>query len=208
MTGGRRVILRGVVLATIAAWAFAVAFTIGSVDAHAASTPDAPAANSGAPLPGPRLEQRRDTPRTTVEEVSRTVMCPSCDTTLDQSTAPAAERMRTYVSTAVAAGWTADEIRDGLVREYDGDESILAEPRADGLGLVAWIFPGIVAIIAVLGGFVLVRRWRAGAPQLAADQARSASSSSYSQASPSPSEPSHAPSPDAPPSGRASSSAR
>lgn len=106
------------------------------------------------------FEQRRGEPQTTVEEVSSSVMCPSCDSTLDESNSPAAQRMRAWVERAVAAGWTEQEIRDGLVAEYGGDESVLAVPRAGGLGLGIWIAPAIVVLGAVLGAVLTLRRWR------------------------------------------------
>lgn len=108
----------------------------------------------------PRVEQRRAERQTTVDEVSRTVMCPSCDTTLDQSSSPAAERMRTWVIAAVDAGWTEGEIRAGLVREYGGDESVLAAPRAHGSGLLVWVVPGLIAVLALTVGVQTLRQWR------------------------------------------------
>lgn len=165
-------------VASLVGWVVLVAFVLGAASPARAATSDAEAAASA---PAPRLEQRRDTPQTSVDEVSREVMCPSCDTTLDQSNSPAAERMRAWVASAVAAGWTEEEIRDGLVEEYGGEEAILATPRANGLGLLAWLVPAIVALIALVGGFVLVRRWRSDARPPAApgdesDQTRSGSS--------------------------------
>jgi cytochrome c-type biogenesis protein CcmH/NrfF len=141
------------------AWVVLAAFVIGTVSNAQAATAEA------TDLPTPKLEQRRDTPQTSVEEIAPTVMCPSCDTTLDQSNSPAAQRMRVWVTAAVDAGWTEQEIRDGLVAEYGGDESILATPRARGAGLVVWIVPGIVALAALLLGVLSLRRWRRGARQ-------------------------------------------
>jgi cytochrome c-type biogenesis protein CcmH/NrfF len=129
----------------------------------------------------PELEQRRSEPQTSVDSVGATVMCPSCDTTLDQSNSPAADRMRIWVETAVAAGWTEDEIRDGLVEEYGGDESVLAVPRAQGIGLAVWIVPALVVLGALVVGLLVLRSWR----RTPTDQARS-TSSSYSHAAASP----------------------
>lgn len=175
-------------IVAFAAWLFLLAGAIGSTTnvAHGASA-TAPSANSTAESPAdtPALERRRDTPQTSVDAVSRTVMCPSCDTTLDQSNSPAAESMRAWVEEAVAAGWTKQEIRDGLVAEYDGDESILATPRAHGVGLLAFIVPALVVFVALVGGVVLMRRWRSGSSN-DDDQTRSGSSS-YSHSSTSPS---------------------
>ncbi len=167
-------------IAAFVAWMFLLAAALGSTTnvAHAA---DGQQPKSQAP----KLEQRRDSPQTSVEAVSSTVMCPSCDTTLDQSNSPAAEAMRVWVEEAVAAGWTKQEIRDGLVDEYDGDESILATPRAHGVGLLAFLVPAAIVLVAGLGGVLLMRRWRTGSTALD-DQTRSGSSS-YSQSSASPS---------------------
>lgn len=158
----RRVFLLG----SVVAWAFVIGYaaglgTSGPAAAATAPTPVAPAVTERQP----NLEQRRDAPRTTVEEVSRTVMCPSCDTTLDQSDSPSAQRMRAYVQAAVAAGWTKDEIRDGLVDQYGGDAGVLATPRsADRLGLVAWLVPGLIVTIGAVVGLVSLRRWRRARP--------------------------------------------
>lgn len=163
-------------IAAFVAWMILVSATLGSTTNIADAAPDV--------ADEPRLEQRRDGPRTTVEDVSSTVMCPSCDTTLDQSNSPAAEAMRVWVTEAVDAGWTEQEIRDGLVEEYGGDESILATPRAQGLGLLVWIVPALIVLVAAIGWVVLMRRWRRGSSD--DDQTRSGSSS-YSHASVSPS---------------------
>lgn len=164
-------------IAAFVAWTMLVAAALGSTT----NVADAAAASPERP----RLEQRRDNPQTTVEDVSATVMCPSCDTTLDQSNSPAAERMRVWVTEAVDAGWTEQEIRDGLVEEYGGDESVLATPRAQGLGLLVWIVPALIVLVAGIGWVVLMRRWRRGSSG-GDDQTRSGSSS-YSHASASPS---------------------
>lgn len=98
--------------------------------------------------------------RTSVQEVSHGVMCPTCDTTLDRSNSPAADRMRDYIKDKVDQGWTKKQIEDGLVKQYGGDEAILATPRAHGIGLLAWGVPALVALLGLISGVVLVRRWR------------------------------------------------
>jgi cytochrome c-type biogenesis protein CcmH/NrfF len=173
-------------IASFVGWVLLLALALGS--AVAASEANAATADGATDLPAPSLEHRRDAPQTTVDAVSSTVMCPTCDTTLDQSNSPAAERMRTWIAVAVQQGWTAEEIRTGLVKEYGGDESILATPRAHGIGLAAWLVPAVLAALALVIGTVVVRRWRRDG---ATDQTRSASSSSStSQAASSSSSPS------------------
>lgn len=145
-------------LVVFVAWVFIVAYMIGAASNASAAVGDdvAAATDQNAPV----LAQKRSEPQTTVAEVSRTVMCPSCDSTLDQSHSPAAERMRVWIQVAVANGWTVDEIHDGLVKEYDGSEAVLAVPRNDGIGMLAWIVPLIVVLGAGGYGLMLVRRWR------------------------------------------------
>jgi cytochrome c-type biogenesis protein CcmH len=90
------------------------------------------------------------------------LVCPVCETTLDQSTAPVAERMKTFIRVRIAAGDTEEEIKDALVAEF-GTE-VLAEPPGGGFGLLAWLLP-LGALVA--GGVViaiLVRRWTRRAP--------------------------------------------
>lgn len=179
--------------ATLAAigWVVLLAFMLGSVsNARGASAGDV----SDPPIP--KFEQRRDAPQTSVQEVSSTVMCPSCSTTLDQSNSPAARRMREWVTAAVDAGWTQEEIRNGLIKEYGGDESILAVPRARGFGLMVWIMPALVALAALLVGLLSLRRWRRAAGQTrsvsspVSQASGSTSAHSASMSAPSPSSPS------------------
>lgn len=172
-------LLRAWALLAFVAWFLLLAVVLGAFEAEA-----------GAAEPvrdEPRVEQRRDTRQTSVEEVSRGVMCPSCEGTLDQSNSPAAESMRVYIEEAVAAGWTEEEIRDGLVAEYDGDESILATPRATGIGLLAWIVPALIVLATAIGAVVLIRGWRSGARGAEAQTRSGSSSYSHASASASPS---------------------
>jgi cytochrome c-type biogenesis protein CcmH len=85
------------------------------------------------------------------------IVCPVCETTLDQSTAPIAERMKAFIRTRIARGDSEQEIKDALVAEF-GTE-VLAEPPGGGFGLLAWLLP----LAALVGGAVavafLVRSW-------------------------------------------------
>jgi cytochrome c-type biogenesis protein CcmH len=88
------------------------------------------------------------------------VVCPVCETTLDQSNAPVAERMKLYIRERIAAGDTEREIKDALVREFG--PGVLATPEKSGFGLLAWLLPLVVlAVGAVVVGF-LVRTWSRG----------------------------------------------
>lgn len=88
------------------------------------------------------------------------VVCPVCETTLDQSNAPVAERMKLYIRERIAAGDTEQEIKDALVREFG--PGVLATPGRSGFGLLAWLLPlAVLAVGAVVVG-LLVRTWSRG----------------------------------------------
>ena len=78
------------------------------------------------------------------------LVCPVCETTLDQSNAPVAERMKLFIRARIAAGDTEQEIKDALVAEFG--RGVLAEPPKGGFGLLAWILP----LGALLGGALAV----------------------------------------------------
>ena len=88
------------------------------------------------------------------------LVCPVCETTLDQSNAPIAERMKLEIRARIAAGDTEDEIKDALVAEFG--PGVLARPPEGGFGLLAWLLPlaGLVAGAIVVA--VLVRAWSRG----------------------------------------------
>ena len=92
----------------------------------------------------------------TLAELEGEVMCPVCETTLDQSSSPAAQQIKRVIATRIAAGDTKTQIKDRLVAEY-GD-AILAAPPREGFGLVAWWLPvaGIVVAAVVVG----IGAWR------------------------------------------------
>ncbi len=58
------------------------------------------------------------------------IVCPVCETTLDQSNAPIAERMKAFIRTRIAAGDSEQEIKDALVAEFGSE--VLAEPPGGG----------------------------------------------------------------------------
>ena len=89
-------------------------------------------------------------------ELEGEVMCPVCETTLDQSSSPAAQQIKRVIASRIAAGDTKTQIKDRLVAEYGN--AILAAPPRKGFGLVAWWLPviGILAAAVVVG----VGAWR------------------------------------------------
>jgi cytochrome c-type biogenesis protein CcmH len=93
-------------------------------------------------------------------ELEGEVMCPVCNTTLDQSSSPAARQIEAFISRRIAAGDTKSEIKDRLVADYG--PQILAAPPKKGFDLLAWVLPiaGALGAGAVLG--FLAWRWSRG----------------------------------------------
>ncbi|HEU0248136.1 MAG TPA: cytochrome c-type biogenesis protein [Gaiellaceae bacterium] len=85
------------------------------------------------------------------------LVCPVCETTLDQSTAPVAERMKTFIRLRIAAGDTEQEIKDALVAEFG--PAVLATPPKGGFGLLAWLLPLVALIAGAIAVAVLLRSW-------------------------------------------------
>ena len=90
------------------------------------------------------------------------IVCPVCETTLDQSNAPIAERMKAFIRVRIAAGDSEGQIKDALVAEF-GPE-VLAEPPGGGFGLLAWLVPLAALGVGVAAVVLLVRRWSRRAP--------------------------------------------
>lgn len=77
------------------------------------------------------------------------IVCPTCKTTLDQSSSPIATRMKAYIRVRIAAGDSATEIKAQLVEQFG--PAVLAEPPKRGFDLLAWLLPlGALAIGAVV----------------------------------------------------------
>jgi cytochrome c-type biogenesis protein CcmH len=102
----------------------------------------------------------------TLGELEGEVMCPTCKTTLDQSTAPIADRIRQFISARIAAGDTKSEIKQKLVAQFG--PAVLAEPSKHGFNLLAWVLPFVGIGLGALALGWLAWRWsRARAPAAA-----------------------------------------
>jgi cytochrome c-type biogenesis protein CcmH len=88
--------------------------------------------------------------RPTLADLEGEIMCPVCDTTLDQSNSPAARQIKAVISARIAAGDSKQEIKDLLVAQYG--TKILAAPPKKGFNLLAWLLP----IFLLLGGAIVL----------------------------------------------------
>jgi cytochrome c-type biogenesis protein CcmH len=88
--------------------------------------------------------------RPTLADLEGEIMCPVCDTTLDQSSSPAARQIEAVISARIAAGDSKQEIKDLLVAQYG--TKILAAPPKKGFNLLAWLLP----MFLLLGGAIVL----------------------------------------------------
>jgi cytochrome c-type biogenesis protein CcmH len=85
------------------------------------------------------------------------LVCPVCETTLDQSNAPIAQRMKAFIRVRIAAGDSEQEIKDALVDEFG--PAVLATPSKSGFGLLAWLFPLAALVAGAIAVGLLIRSW-------------------------------------------------
>jgi cytochrome c-type biogenesis protein CcmH len=103
--------------------------------------------------PGALASERRPSQA----ELEGDLVCPTCHTTLDQSNAPVAVRMKQFIRRRIAAGDSKSEIKDQLVAQFG--KGVLAAPEQKGFDLLAWVLPivGVLTGAAVLT--LLLWRW-------------------------------------------------
>jgi len=97
-------------------------------------------------------------PKTTLPDVEDEVMCVECGTALNVSTSPVADREREFIRRRIAEGKSKPEIKAALVDEYGA--KVLAVPEGGGFDVAAWLVPGLLSLIALLGVGVAAVRWR------------------------------------------------
>lgn len=92
-----------------------------------------------------------------VAKLEGELICPTCKTTLDQSDAPAARRIKSLIRQRVAECASEQQIKDELVAQFG--PAVLAAPPRKGFNWLVWLLPpiGLIAAGAVIS--VLVWRW-------------------------------------------------
>lgn len=92
------------------------------------------------------------------------LVCPVCETTLDQSNAPIAEKMKAFIRARIAAGDSEEQIKDALVAQFG--TGVLAKPPGGGFGLLAWLLPLAAVLVGAVVVAFLIRSWsrRRGPP--------------------------------------------
>jgi cytochrome c-type biogenesis protein CcmH len=85
------------------------------------------------------------------------LVCPTCKTTLDQSDAPIARRMKQIIRTRLAEGATEKEIKAELVADFG--PGVIAEPPKSGFDLLAWLVPLGLLAAGALGVGAIAWGW-------------------------------------------------
>jgi cytochrome c-type biogenesis protein CcmH len=98
-----------------------------------------------------------DDERPTLAELEKKFICPTCQTTLELSDAPVADRMRSFIRARIAAGDSEEEISAALVDQFG--EEVLAAPPKEGFNLLAWALPLAGGALAIGALAVALRRW-------------------------------------------------
>ena len=99
------------------------------------------------------------------------IVCPTCHTTLDQSSSPIATRMKAFIRARIAAGDTSAQIKAKLVDQFG--PAVLAEPPKRGFDLLAWLLPLAALGLGIVVVGVLAWTWsRRREPPSASQDAR------------------------------------
>jgi cytochrome c-type biogenesis protein CcmH/NrfF len=106
-------------------------------------------------------------PRASLSGLEGQLMCLTCHTTLDQSDAPFAQRVKRYIARRIDQCATGRQIKSELVAQFGA--GILAAPPHKGFDLLAWWLPlGGILAGALLLAFGVWRWTRVRGPDDAA----------------------------------------
>ena len=96
----------------------------------------------------------------TLAELETELICPTCHTTLDQSSSAIADRMREFIRGRIAAGDTKSQIKAKLVAQFG--PAVLASPPKKGFDLLVWLLPLASLAAGAVALAFLARRWSRG----------------------------------------------
>jgi cytochrome c-type biogenesis protein CcmH len=98
------------------------------------------------------------TPRASLPEIEREVMCVTCKIPLNVAQSPQADRERAFIQSLIDEGRSEAQIKDALVGQYG--RAALALPSNSGFDAAAYLVP-LAALLALLAALaVLLPRWR------------------------------------------------
>lgn len=92
-----------------------------------------------------------------IQRLSGSYACPTCaGQTVAESNSPAAVTVRDFIRVRVEGGASDAEIRDELVQAYGGE--VLLTPPGDGVSILVWVLPVVVAVSGAALVVVSLRR--------------------------------------------------
>ncbi|MDQ3985178.1 MAG: cytochrome c-type biogenesis protein CcmH [Actinomycetota bacterium] len=102
-------------------------------------------------------------PEETAADVSDEIMSPYCPgVTLHDCASEPALKLRERIEDWARSGWSKQRILEHLEDQWG--EGILASPKPEGAGLLAWLLPGLAIVLGTGAVVVVARRW-AGRPR-------------------------------------------
>ena len=91
-------------------------------------------------------------------DIEDEVMCVECGTALNVSTSTVADQERAFIRKQIALGKDKQEVKDALVEQFG--PGVLATPEEKGFDLAAYLVPGGLALLALVGLALAARRFR------------------------------------------------
>jgi cytochrome c-type biogenesis protein CcmH len=98
------------------------------------------------------------TPRASITQIERQVMCVTCKIPLNVAQSPQADRERAFIRSLIDDGRSEAQIKQSLVAQYGA--SVLGLPADHGFGAAAYLVPLAVVLALAATWFVLLPRWR------------------------------------------------
>lgn len=111
---------------------------------------------SAAPLSGPALERE-------ARDIETLLIAPCCwNQTVAEHQSGVVEEVKKEIREQLAAGMSRQQVLDAFVSRYG--KKILAEPPAQGFGLLVYVVPLVVFAVSGIGLTVIIKRMSGRAP--------------------------------------------
>lgn len=97
-------------------------------------------------------------PKASLGDLQDEVMCVSCNVVLNVAESPQADATRRQITALIDRGYTKQQIKDELVKEYG--PRVLALPDTKGFNLAVYLVPILVALGLIGLVAYLIPHWR------------------------------------------------
>lgn len=112
------------------------------------------------------------TPRASLPQIQRQVMCVTCKIPLMVADSPQADRERAFIEGLIAEGKDEAQIKNALVAQYG--PAVLALPATHGFDLTVYLVPLAAVLVLLATLAVVLPRWRRHARAQSANRAPAA----------------------------------